>query len=116
MPIPLDFEGELVFEREGVEALRLDAEGALLRIRFVHLSDAWGVGQRLRLSPPGQASTAELATSAVAGVEVALEILIASHLVARAGPGISGSRLARWFGFGAVDIRPAGLLRAVFAR
>lgn len=116
MSAPLDVEGSLVFERNGVEAFRLDAEGALVHARFVRLSDAWGLGRRLRSALVGRVASAEVATSALAGAGLGLEIRIGPHLVARAGEGVSGSWLARLLRLGAVELQLDGILRAMFGR
>lgn len=113
MPAPLDVEGTLVLEREGVEALRLDADGALVRARFERLSDAWSLARSLRASLPAGRALAAFVTSCFDRADVVVEIRIGPHLVARAGAGVRAGFVARFLRVGPVDVEVFGLMRAV---
>ncbi len=94
----LDIEGELIAERDGVEAMRIEASGGLINARIYRTGTAIGLARSLHL--PSRPARRRLARAAalLTHADIALEVQIGTRRVARMGSGAHAGLLERALG------------------
>ncbi len=94
----LDIEGELLLERDGVEAMRIEASGSLVSAQIYRASTAFGLARTLHL--PSRSARRQVSRTAalLTRADVTLEIQIGARRVARMGSGARTGLLERALG------------------
>ncbi|MGB5199066.1 MAG: hypothetical protein WBR56_04120 [Sedimenticolaceae bacterium] len=108
----LDIEGELILERNGVEAMRIEASGPLVRAQIYRASTAVGLARTLHL--PSRAARRQVTRVAalLTHVDVTLEVQVGSRRVAQLGSGARSGLLERALGLDGLQLH---LINALFA-
>ncbi len=108
----LDIEGELILERNGVEAMRIEASGPLVSAQIYRASTAVGLARTLHL--PSRAARRQVTRVAalLTHVDVTLEVQVGSRRVAQLGSGARSGLLERALGLDGLQLH---LIDTLFA-
>ncbi|MGB5492884.1 MAG: hypothetical protein WBP89_16485 [Sedimenticolaceae bacterium] len=111
----LDIEGELILERNGVEAMRIEASGPLVRAQIYRASTAVGLARTLHL--PSRAARRQVTRVAalLTHVDVTLEVQVGSRRVAQLGSGARSGLLERALGLEGLQLHLINALIALLS-
>ncbi len=115
MTKPVDVLGELSVTGEGGEQLQVEGHGDAISVALPNL---W-VGRSLAKQAAGRSKRQVVINRLQAGlrrVDLTLHVHVAGRPIARLAPHSKATWLSRLLGLGAVELKPAGLLLAVFRR
>ena len=111
----VDILGELSVLGEDDEPLRIEGRGEVVSLELPSL----GVGRSLARRAGGRSKRQEVISRLQAGLRVAdltLQVHVAGRPVARLTPHSEATLLSRLLGVGAMELKPMGVLLAVFRR
>jgi hypothetical protein len=94
----LDIEGELILERDGIEALRIEASGHLVSAQIYRATTAIGLARSLHLPARSARRRLSQAAALLTHADITLEVEIGSRRVARMGSGAHAGLLERALG------------------
>jgi hypothetical protein len=109
----LDIEGELLLERDGIEAIRIEANGPLLSAQIYRSSTAFGLVRTLHLPSRSARRQVSRAAALLTRADITLEVQIGSRRVARLGSGAHSGLLERALGLDGVRLHVMSALLAL---
>jgi len=115
MTRPVDVLGELSVTGEGGEQLQVEGRGDTISVT---LRSLW-VGRSLARQAAGRSKRQVVISRLQAGLrraDLTLQVQVAGRPVARLAPHSKATLLSRLLGLGAMELRPMGVLFAVFRR
>jgi len=115
MPRPLHVVADLSVEAENGKRIRVEAAGTLVTVR---LPDLWVARDHIGLLRDRtlRANLLHRLHQWLGISDLAVEVLVRRHRIARLAPESRAGWLARWLGLGEVEIFPLGVLRASLVR
>lgn len=111
----LDIEGELLLERDGVEAMRIEASGGLVTAQIYRANTAFGLARTLHLRSRSARRQVSHAAALLARADVTLEVWIGSRRVAQMGSGARTGMLERALGLDGLQLHVMGALLALLS-
>ena len=111
----LDIEGELLIERDGIEAMRIEASGPVIRAQIYRASTAIGLARTLRLPSRSARRQMSRAAALLTIADVSMEVWIGSRRVAQLGSGARTGVFERALGLDGLQLHALNALLALLS-
>lgn len=111
----LDIEGELILERNGIEAMRIEASGPLVSAQIYRAGTAFGLARTLHLPSRAARRQVSRAAALLTHADVTLEVQIGSRRVAHLGSAARSGLLERALGLDGLQLHMMNALLALIS-
>lgn len=116
LPRPLEIAADLVVEQDGLEALKLHADGRVVCADVPGLSAAMTLARQSGLLEATRRQTVAKLAELLVSADLLVEIRVRTHLVARVGADARAGHLSRLISLPGVELRLLGILKALISR